>query len=59
MSQRSLFKHYLGNILFEAIRIRETLQTQNKLERTYQIELIDKEGFTCAVVDKIIHFKKS
>jgi hypothetical protein len=42
----------------ELTYIRETLQTQNKLERTYQIELIDKEGFTCAVVDKIIHFKK-
>jgi hypothetical protein len=36
----------------------ETLQTQSKLDRTYQIELIDKDGSVCAVVEKIIHFKK-
>ena len=38
--------------------IRKTLKAQNKLDRTYQIELIDEEGTVCAVVEKIIHFKK-
>lgn len=38
--------------------IRETLKAQNKLDRTYQIELIDQDGIVCAVVEKIIHFKK-
>ena len=38
--------------------IRKTLKVQSKLDRTYQIELIDKDGAVCAVVEKIIHFKK-
>jgi len=38
--------------------IRKTLKEQNKLERTYQIELVDEEDIVCAVVEKIIHFKK-
>jgi len=38
--------------------IRKTLKEQNKLDRTYQIELVDEEGNICAVVEKIIHFKK-
>jgi acyl-coenzyme A thioesterase PaaI-like protein len=38
--------------------IRKTLKVQSKLDRTYQIELIDKDGAVCAVVEKMIHFKK-
>ncbi len=38
--------------------IRKTLKEQTKLDRTYQIELVDEEGTVCAVVEKIIHFKK-
>ena len=38
--------------------IRKTLKAQSKLDRTYQIELIDKDSAVCAVVEKIIHFKK-
>jgi hypothetical protein len=38
--------------------IRKTLKAQNKLDRAYKIELIDKHGTICAVVEKIIHFKK-
>ena len=38
--------------------IRNTLKAQKKLERTYQIELTDEAGNVCAVVEKIIHFKK-
>jgi len=42
----------------ETYYIRKTLKEQNKLDRTYQIELVDEEGNICAVVEKIIHFKK-
>lgn len=38
--------------------IRKTLKEQAKLDRTYQIELFDEAGAVCAVVEKIIHFKK-
>jgi len=38
--------------------IRKALKEQNKFDRTYQIELTDEEGHICAVVEKIIHFKK-
>ena len=38
--------------------IRKTLKVQSKLDRNYKIELIDKDGAVCAVVEKIIHFKK-
>ena len=38
--------------------IRKTLKEQTKLDRTYQIELFDEAGTVCAVVEKIIHFKK-
>jgi hypothetical protein len=38
--------------------IRKTLNVQDKLDRTYQIKLIDEDGAVCAVVEKIIHFKK-
>jgi acyl-coenzyme A thioesterase PaaI-like protein len=38
--------------------IRKTLKVQSNLDRTYQIELIDKDGAICAMVEKIIHFKK-
>jgi len=29
-----------------------------RLDRAYQIELIDKDDAVCAVVEKTIHFKK-
>jgi len=38
--------------------IRTTLKAQSKLDRSYQIELMDEEGAVCAVVEKVIHFKK-
>ena len=38
--------------------IRKTLKEQTKLDRTYQIELVDEKGTVCAVVEKVIHFKK-
>jgi acyl-coenzyme A thioesterase PaaI-like protein len=38
--------------------IRKTLNVQSKLDRTYQIELLDEDGTVCAVVEKIIHFKR-
>lgn len=42
----------------ELTYIRKTLKEQSKLDRAYQIELIDEDGAICAVVEKIIHFKK-
>ena len=42
----------------ELTYIRKTLKEQSKLDRTYQIELIDEDGAVCVVVEKIIHFKK-
>ena len=38
--------------------IRKALKEQTKLDRIYQIELVDETGAVCAVVEKIIHFKK-
>jgi len=38
--------------------IRKTLREQSRLDRTYQVELVDEAGAICAVVKKVIHFKK-
>lgn len=37
----------------------QSLNKQNKLERNYQIELIDDNGNICAIVGKTIYFKKN
>ena len=42
----------------ELAAIREELQTKDKLDRVYRVELADKEGTICALVEKTIHFKK-
>jgi hypothetical protein len=38
--------------------IREELQTKDKLDRVYQVELRDKDNNICALVEKTIHFRK-
>lgn len=38
--------------------IREELQSKNKLDRVYQVELRDKDDNVCVLVEKTIHFKK-
>jgi acyl-coenzyme A thioesterase PaaI-like protein len=42
----------------ELAAIREELKTKDKLDRVYRVELSDKEGTICALVEKTIHFKK-
>jgi Domain of unknown function (DUF4442) len=42
----------------ELAAIREELKTKEKLDRVYRIELADKEGTICAIVEKTVHFKK-
>ncbi|MEM1262670.1 MAG: DUF4442 domain-containing protein [Pseudomonadota bacterium] len=38
--------------------IRATLETQRTLEKTYVVELIDEDGEVCAVVEKLLYFRK-
>lgn len=38
--------------------IRETLNYQTKLDRTYVVDLVDQDGTICATVEKVIHFQK-
>ncbi|MEM8984132.1 MAG: DUF4442 domain-containing protein [Pseudomonadota bacterium] len=38
--------------------IRSTLDVQRKLEKTYIIELVDEDGEVCAVVEKLLYFRK-
>jgi acyl-coenzyme A thioesterase PaaI-like protein len=42
----------------ELAAIREELKTKEKLDRVYRIELADKEGAICALIEKTIHFKR-
>jgi hypothetical protein len=42
----------------ELAAIREELKTKEKLDRVYRIELADKDGAVCAIVEKTIHFRK-
>lgn len=39
----------------ELAAIREELKTKEKLDRVYCIELADKEGAICALIEKTIH----
>jgi acyl-coenzyme A thioesterase PaaI-like protein len=55
---RSTLRAEIKITKIETDYIRKALKEQNKLDRTYQIELVDEEGNICAVVEKIIHFKK-
>jgi acyl-coenzyme A thioesterase PaaI-like protein len=38
--------------------IREELKTKNKIDHIYQVELADKSGSVCALVEKTIHFRR-
>lgn len=38
--------------------IRERLETEEKFDRNYRVDLIDKEGDVCAEIDKLIHFRR-
>jgi acyl-coenzyme A thioesterase PaaI-like protein len=42
----------------ELASIRAALEAQKTLDRVYKIDLVDKGGNICAVVEKTIHFKK-
>lgn len=42
----------------ELQEVREELKTKNKIDRIYEIELVDKSGAVCALVEKTIHFRK-
>jgi acyl-coenzyme A thioesterase PaaI-like protein len=55
---RSTLRAEIKITKIETDYIRKALKEQNKLDRTYQIELVDEEGNICAVVEKIIHFKE-
>jgi len=38
--------------------IREELETKIKLERTYRVEVLDEKEKVCAVIDKVLYFRK-
>ena len=38
--------------------IREELKGKEKLDRIYQIELLAEDGTVCAVIDKVLHFRR-
>ncbi len=38
--------------------IREELKGKDKLDRAYQIELLAEDGTVCAVIDKVLHFRR-
>jgi len=42
----------------ELAEVRARLETQEKFDRTYRIEVVDEGGTTCAVVEKVIHFRR-
>jgi hypothetical protein len=39
--------------------IRQTLENEKNVTRTYRVDLVDTNGVVCATVDKIIHVRKS
>ncbi len=43
----------------ELASIRVRLDAEEKLDRTFRIEIVDEEGTVCAVVEKVIYFRKS
>lgn len=40
----------------EISAIRQELRASAKLERSYEVELVDAQGETCATVTKVLHF---
>lgn len=46
----------IGNDELEAIR--NSLEKQNPLERTYTVDLVDKDGIVHATCEKVIYFRK-
>lgn len=38
--------------------IRDALERTEKIERTYQVELRDADGILCAVVEKLLYFRR-
>lgn len=42
----------------ELASIRETLADERKLEKTYVVELVDREGDVVAVVEKLLYFRR-
>jgi Domain of unknown function (DUF4442) len=38
--------------------IREELRTKTKIDRNYRVELADRSGTVCVLVEKTIHFRK-
>ena len=38
--------------------IKTELERNEKLDRNYRVELLDEQGAVCAVVDKILHFRR-
>ena len=38
--------------------IRSRLEVEEKLDRRYRVELMDEQGKTCAVVEKVLYFRK-
>ncbi|MEL7537581.1 MAG: DUF4442 domain-containing protein [Pseudomonadota bacterium] len=38
--------------------IRDVLETERKLERTYSVDLVDEDGVVCATVDKLLYFRR-
>jgi len=42
----------------ELLLIRKELERSDATERTYHVELVDRQGTTCAVIEKTLHFRK-
>ena len=42
----------------ELASIRETLADERKLEKTYVVELVDRDGDVVAVVEKLLYFRR-
>jgi len=38
--------------------IKESLQLDHSIDRTYQVDLVDQEGILCAQVEKTIYIRK-
>lgn len=39
--------------------IRRTLETERKVERTYRVDLVDREGTVHAEVERLVHIRKA
>lgn len=43
----------------ELAAIKQELETQNAIDRTYQVELQDQNNVVCATIEKTLYFRKS